>query len=64
MERDPFVACQESIVSELTLALQELKAGRYEAAYNRLTDLSSELIGDIAISKAKELDSTDRKGII
>lgn len=59
MEHDYFLEAQESMVGEITLALQELKAGRYEDAYNRLTNVNSELIKDIAISKAKELDSHD-----
>ncbi len=56
---DAFVEAQESIVNELNIALNELKAGMYESVYNRLTDLCDELTTDIIISKAKELSSSD-----
>lgn len=55
MNDKAYVELQESIVSELNLAINELKAGMYEKVYNRLTDLCDELVTDIIISKEKEL---------
>lgn len=60
MDDKAYVELQESIVSELSLAINELKAGMYEAVYNRLTDLSDELVTDIIISKEKELSPSDQ----
>ena len=59
MNDKAYVELQESIVCELNIALNELKAGMYESVYNRLTDLCDELTTDIIISKEKELSSSD-----
>ena len=60
MDDKAYVELQESIVSELSLAINELKAGMHEKVYNRLTDLSDELTTDIIISKEKELSPSDQ----
>lgn len=56
MDDKAFVEAQESIVNEIGMAIEELKAGKYINVYCRLTNLCDALIGDIAISKSKELD--------
>lgn len=50
---DAFVECQKSIVNEINYARNELICGRYEEAYNILTNLSDELTTDIRISESK-----------
>jgi len=52
--RDEFVKSQESIVENITQAIEEL-----EKAKNVLIRLHEELVQDIIISKSKELDVTD-----
>lgn len=51
--KDAFVECQKSIVNEINYARNELICGRYEEAYNILTNLFDELTTDIRISEGK-----------
>lgn len=57
MDDKAFVAMQESIVNELTDTINLLDEGDIKKARKKLQGLLVELIGDIVISKAKELDS-------
>lgn len=43
----------KTVIEELSLAINELKAGMYESVYNRLVDIQDELI-------IKELSSSEQ----
>lgn len=51
---------KESILTEVNSAIEELKAGKYEEVYVRLTNLSDDLTTDIIAEKANELDTVEK----
>jgi len=54
MENDAFVEAQESMLNELLNMIDEL-----EGTLSHIKQLADEIAEDIAISKTKELDSTE-----
>lgn len=51
---ESFLAIEESILSELSDSINNLKAGRYEEVYNILTSLSDVVTADVVFSKEKQ----------
>lgn len=60
MDDKAFEMAQESIVNELSLARNELIAGRNEEVYNILTNLIDELTTDLICEDAKKELNDDR----
>ena len=60
MDEKAFERAQESIVNELSLARNELIAGRNEEVYNILTNLIDELTTDLICEDAKKELNDDR----
>lgn len=59
MDEKAFERAQESIVNELSLARNELIAGRNEEVYNILTNLIDELTTDLICEDTKKEPNTD-----